>query len=458
MATQRATRSTSACKLSTTGSSRSPPPSTQRPATSMSSAEPLETYVDKMSLDESLETPGSENLSGEISKALEEMDISGERTKSLTSDSIGPGPGEPASSNSKKNTLLAPPQPTFDMDVGKFLQDRLDGHVTSYPRHTTPWPPGIYPAIPSTYTDGLEEHEFLWGETVVIEKKKFKTKPQSLKNLEKALTHLRSMPNSKNRQSEKPQKQSRAFKRTLRAHRLRLENLAKSAKRISDTVTEIYAQRQKHFFMTEDERIMAADVEMRAWRIRVAARGVRWFRHRAPAEYGELTRKLKEIILLETSRNKSTCRQLRERYQSVIWGQKGWKADVGLVDDVSEREEWDSERSEEGDELDEDDESEDTEDESEEDYDDLSPEHSNSHSSMRNSLSSRRNSLSSRRNSPSSRRNSLSSRRKSGSSRKKFPYIRLVFKQGSGEQPTIKSTKGGSEVQGTGDGSVFGAE
>jgi len=139
------------------------------------------------------------------------------------------------------------------------------------------------------------------------------------------------------------------------------------ARRIADTVTEIYEKRGTEFFMNEDERKKAVDVEQRVWRIRVAARGVRWFKHRAP-EYQALAQNLKEIILLEIAKNKSICKQLRERYRSVVWGEKGWKADMGLVESDKEREEWDSERSEESDESEEGDESEDTEDESEEDY------------------------------------------------------------------------------------------
>lgn len=152
--------------------------------------------------------------------------------------------------------------------------------------------------------------------------------------------------------------------------------------------------------MNEDERDKAAEVELRVWRIRVAARGVRWFKHRAP-EYVELAQNLKEIILLEIAKNKSICKQLRERYQSVVWGQKGWKADMVLAESDMEWVEWDSERSEESDELEESDGSEDTEDESEEDYDGgENRRRSNSHGS-----------------------------RKSGDSiKKRFPFIRLVVK------------------------------
>ncbi|PUU77487.1 hypothetical protein B9Z19DRAFT_1086210 [Tuber borchii] len=157
--------------------------------------------------------------------------------------------------------------------------------------------------------------------------------------------------------------------------------------------------------MNENEREKAAEVELRVWRIRVAARGVRWFKHRAP-EYGKLAQNLKEIILLEIAKNKSICKQLRERYQSVVWGQKGWKADIGLAESDKERREWDSERSEESDESEENDESEDTEDESEEDYDG---------SENRGGSGSR------------------GSRKSGDSIKKRFPFIRLVVKPESQE-------------------------
>jgi len=56
--------------------------------------------------------------------------------------------------------------------------------------------------------------------------------------------------------------------------KLRLEKLALSGRRIADTVTEIYAKRGRGFFMNEDERDEAVGVKLRAWGIRVAARGV----------------------------------------------------------------------------------------------------------------------------------------------------------------------------------------
>jgi len=131
----------------------------------------------------------------------------------------------------------------------------------------------------------------------------------------------------------------------------------------------------------------------------VASRGVRWFKYRSP-EYQGLAQNLKEIILLEIARNKSICKQLRERYCSVIWGRKGRKAELGLAESEEEKAEWDSERSEESDELEEEsNESEDTEDESEEGYGGGSRSH------------------------------------KSGASmRKKFPFIRLVVTPGKQEE------------------------
>ena len=224
--------------------------------------------------------------------------------------------------------------------------------------------------------------------------------------MEETLTSLRSRPHQKkNWEPKERQKQSRAFKRSLRAHRLRLEKLALGAKLIADTVAEIYAKRESGFFMNENEREMAAEVELRVWRIRVAARGVRWFKHRAP-EYEELAQNLKEIILLEIAKNNSICKHLRERYQSVVWGQKGWKADMDLAESDKERVEWDSERSEESDESEERDESEDTEDESEEDYD---------------GGENRR------------RSNSRGSGKSVDSMKKRFPLIRLVVKPGRQE-------------------------
>ncbi|PWW80000.1 hypothetical protein C7212DRAFT_308015 [Tuber magnatum] len=328
-------------------------------------------------------------------------------------DPAATGSNDIAPANSRKDTIPVPPESAFDMDVGEFLKDRLDGHVTSYPRHTEhPWPTGLYPAVPSTYADGLEGHEFLWAEAAVIEKKRVKAKPLSLTNLENSLTHLRSGLIPKSPQPKEQKKQSRAFKRSLRAHRLRLQTLVACAKRVIDTVREIYEVRENGFFMNGNERREAAEIELRVWRIKVAARKVRWLRNRA-SEFEELARDLKEIILLEIGRNKSICKQLRERYRSVIWGKKGWKADEGLVESDGAGEEWNSERSEESDGSGGDDESEDTEDESEEEEycdDDETQNHPNSGGSRRKSGNS-----------------------SGGTTKKRFPFIRLVVGKGRGE-------------------------
>ncbi|CUS15700.1 unnamed protein product [Tuber aestivum] len=406
MSTRKMTGSMSGRKQSTIGSSGSLLDSSARvPINGTSSVEPPETSNDKTPLDKPLRATVSETAWSGISEALGKMDISKEEVEPPAADPTALGSGDSGPANSPKDSVFMPSEKTaFDMDVGKFLKDRLDGHVTSYPLHDAqPWPPGVYPAVPSICADSLEGHEFLWAEAAVFEKNKFNTKPQSLKSLEKTLTRLCSEPNNKKPRSKK-QKQTRAFKRSLRAHRLRLETLAICAKRIADTVREIYEKRENDFFMNEDEREKAGEIEFRVWRIRVASRRVRWLRRRSP-EYEALARDLKEIILLEISKNKNICRQLRERYRSVVWGQKGWKADVGLLESDGVREEWDSERSEEGGESDEYDESEDTEDESEVDYDDEPQDPPNSHGSKRKSGGG------------------------SGPREKKIPFIRLVVRR-----------------------------
>ncbi|KAG0130325.1 hypothetical protein HOY82DRAFT_540166 [Tuber indicum] len=391
--------------------------------------EPIETFVNKVQLNGFCNGAGSENSSEDITQALQQMNISHGNMSYLSGSSIGPGVKNLAPNASQNRPIELHSAPTSNSNLGSSVKDQLDGYALGYSNHPTrPWPPGIYTAIPRACIEGLEEHEFLTAQTIIIERRKFLTKVHSLKKFQKSLIELHSIVVSRmeDRGGENRPKQSQKYKRSLRAHRLRLERLALSAKRISDTVTEIYGQRQEHFFMNSHEGMIANKAEMRAWKIKVTARRVRWFKHRAPAEYTKLASNLKDILLLEIAKNKEICRQLRERYQSVVWGQKGWKADEGLVNGGVERQEWDSEASDGSDETDDDNESEDTEDESEEDSDDWSPETSNSHSSTWGSQSSRRSSMS-----WSPRRSSQSSGRKSGSSRKKYPYIKLVFKHGS---------------------------
>ncbi|RPA90238.1 hypothetical protein L873DRAFT_1821465 [Choiromyces venosus 120613-1] len=361
MATRRVTRSMARLSQSANGSSTTPPSdsSGQEPVTSISSIEPIEPAGFVILLDDPSETAGSEMLVNEPRGAPESEILLEEACDAARSE---------FSLDSPKSQISLAMDPVYNMDVGEFLKDRLDGHVKSYPYHTTPpWPTGVYPAVPGAYAAMFEDHEVLWAGTCVIEKKKLKSKPQSLANLEKTLIHFRSRGDTKKGGPQQQQKQSRAFKQRLRAQRSRLERLDIGVKRVTGTVTEIYAKRSKGYHMNNDERKRAKAVEERAWRIRVSARGVRRLRSRA-SEYEELTQNLKEIILLEIARNNTHCVQLREMYQSVIWGEKGWKVDVGLAENHGKSKEWDSEDSEVNGELDESDDSNDTEDESEDDH------------------------------------------------------------------------------------------
>jgi len=122
------------------GSSFSPPPSSApQPITSRSSVELSETSKHTIWFkdDEALAATSSEVSSGWIPLAFESMYISDEEeVESYTRDPIGPGPSDSApaddpADSQEDSPLLTPDVSTFDMDLGKFLMDRLDGHVKS---------------------------------------------------------------------------------------------------------------------------------------------------------------------------------------------------------------------------------------------------------------------------------------------------------------------------------------
>jgi len=116
---------------SSADTSCSPPPSSApEPITSLSSAEPPEINDYGVSGGEPSETK-SEISWGGISQAFEEMDTSGDGVESCASHPIDSSPNDLAPADSKNDNLLTPDVSTFNMDLGKFLKDRLDGHVKS---------------------------------------------------------------------------------------------------------------------------------------------------------------------------------------------------------------------------------------------------------------------------------------------------------------------------------------
>lgn len=109
----------------------SPPPSSApEPIASISSVEPPEISGHGISRDEPSETKSDISWGG-ISPAFEEMDISGDGVESCAIHPMDSDPNDLVPADSQKDNLLTPDGSTFDMDLGKFLKDRLDGHVMS---------------------------------------------------------------------------------------------------------------------------------------------------------------------------------------------------------------------------------------------------------------------------------------------------------------------------------------
>jgi len=117
-------------KQSTAGGSLSPPGSSApETITSVSSAEPPESSGHRI-------TTRSEISLGGISQAIEEMNISGEGVDPCARDPMESDPTDLARADSEKGIVSTadvstPDVSTFDMDLGGFLMDRLDGHVMS---------------------------------------------------------------------------------------------------------------------------------------------------------------------------------------------------------------------------------------------------------------------------------------------------------------------------------------
>lgn len=110
-------------------SSYSPPPSfAPEPIASISSVEPPVINGHGISRDESSETK-SEMSWGGISEVF--VDTLGEGVESCALYPMDSDPNGSVPADSQNNTLFTPDVSTFDMDLGKFLKDRLDGHVTS---------------------------------------------------------------------------------------------------------------------------------------------------------------------------------------------------------------------------------------------------------------------------------------------------------------------------------------
>jgi len=124
-------------KQSTAGGSLSPPGSSApETITSVSSAEPPESSGHRIPWDEPLDTTRSEISLGGISQAIEEMNISGEGVDPCARDPMESDPNDLARADSEKGIVSTPDVSTpdvstFDMDLGGFLMDRLDGHVMS---------------------------------------------------------------------------------------------------------------------------------------------------------------------------------------------------------------------------------------------------------------------------------------------------------------------------------------
>lgn len=119
-------------KQSIAGSSLSPPGSSApETITSESSAEPPESSVHRTPWDEPLDTTRSEISLGGISQAIEQMNISGEGVDPCAPDPMESDPNDSARADPEKDIVSTPDVSTFDIDLGKFLMDRLDGHVKS---------------------------------------------------------------------------------------------------------------------------------------------------------------------------------------------------------------------------------------------------------------------------------------------------------------------------------------
>jgi len=119
-------------KQSTAGGSLSPPGSSApETITSVSSAEPPEISGQRIPWDEPLDTTRSEIPLGGISQAIEEMNISGEGVDPCAHDPMESDPNDLARADSETGIVSTPDVSTFDMDLGGFLMDRLDGHVMS---------------------------------------------------------------------------------------------------------------------------------------------------------------------------------------------------------------------------------------------------------------------------------------------------------------------------------------